>query len=367
MTLNKERNESRRRRSVGESPTKTYLLGHEQPAALQSVLAKKHGKWAEPLTEQQTAVAILEQPPETAIAEVMDRFVAVMPETNDLPLKEQVKLAQLVGHYNLQPAHIHIQDYSSRKGGKSFALVITYAGRLYCAEQALGVPFSITSRAMTADERRDNQIPDGQSANVSSFKKLIPGVGMVETNTGIGRAGIGKDDGASGGQRNPVAMAHAPEMADTRSKRRVLDEAVPLGVRIPVRSAGGVIDSEDFVVIDEPVEMEALPALTDPVSDVAAKDALETLQSGALDGEPFREVPETQPRTQEQVESDVLLLMTALAEMKIDRADIQVLKIDAMAMLRAGIPVQDIATHAYAAKYGVAPLVEEAVEEEMPW
>jgi hypothetical protein len=367
MTLNQQRKESRKRRATGESPTEAYLLGHEQPAALQSVLAKKHGKWAEPLTEQQTAVAILEQPPETAIAEVMDRFVAVMPEANDLPLKEQVKLAQLVGHYNLQPAHIHIQDYSSRKGGKSFALVITYAGRLYCAEQALGVPFSITSRAMTADERRDNQIPDGQSANVSSFKKLIPGVGMVETNTGIGRAGIGKDDGASGGQRNPVAMAHAPEMADTRSKRRVLDEAVPLGVRIPVRSAGGVIDSEDFVVIDEPVEMEALPALTDPVSDVAAKDALETLQSGALDGEPFREVPETQPRTQEQVESDVLLLMTALAEMKIDRADIQVLKIDAMAMLRAGIPVQDIATHAYAAKYGTEPLGDEAAEEEMPW
>jgi hypothetical protein len=341
------------------------LLGHEQPAALQSVLAKKHGKWADPLTEQQTAVAILEQPPETAIAEVMDRFVAVMPEANDLPLKEQVKLAQLVGHYNLQPAHIHIQDYSSRKGGKSFALVITYTGRLYCAEQALGVPFSITSRAMTADERRDNQIPDGQSANIASFKKLIPGVGMVETNTGIGRAGIGKDDGASGGQRNPVAMAHAPEMADTRSKRRVLDEAVPLGVRIPVRSAGGVIDSEGFVEIQEEpqiaAEMEALPLGTDPVSTVAAKAALETLF-----GEPSKD-SERQPRTEEQVEADVLALMTVLAEMKIDRTDVQVLKIDAMGMLRAGIPVQDVAAHAYEAKYGVQPLGEDAVEEELPW
>jgi hypothetical protein len=156
-------------------------------------------------------------------------------------------------------------------------------------------------------------------------------------------------------------------MADTRSKRRVLDEAVPLGVRIPVRSAGGVIDSEDFVVIDETVEMEALPLSTDPVSDVAAKDALETLQQGALEGEPFREIPETQPRTQSQVDSDVLLLMTALAEMKIDKADIQVLKIDAMAMLRAGISVQDIVTHAYAAKYGTEPLGDEAAEEEMPW
>ena len=349
MTLNRERKHDRRNRKYRESPTEAYLRGHEQPAALQSVLAKKHGRWQEPLN-QQTALAVLKEPDQRDVEAITQRFEMAVPEVVNLPIKEQVKLAQLVAHYNLQPAHVHIQDYSSRKGGKSYALVVTYAGRLYCAEQALEVPFSITSRAMTQDERRDNQIPDGQSAHIASFKKLIPGAGMVETNTGIGRAGAGKDDGPNGGQRNPVAMAHAPEMADTRSKRRVLDEAVPLGVQIPVRSAGGVIDSEDFVMLDEEPQMEALPSAPDQVSeDPPVKDG------------------ELKPRTQEQVDADVLLLMTSLAEAKIDRTDIKVLKIDAMAMLRAGIPVQDITTHAYEQKYGSAPLADEGAQEQLPW
>lgn len=261
MTLNDARRQERADRGA-ESWTQRYKRGDSMPAAINSHMEREHGAWETGMTTE-TRLTILNQPDERDIIAVMERFEVAQPDVVKLALPEQIKIAQLVDAYDAQPFHFHIQGYRNKDAPMTYSAVLTFEGRLFCAKQQAGTLVSATSRAMTQQERIDNDIPEGQAARISSIKMLVPGTGMVEVGDGIGRAGPGKDDHRGG---SPIAMANRQEMADTRSKRRGLSEAFPLGVQMPVLSPSGVLDMDDLEVevseIDPPPEELLPPGVT---------------------------------------------------------------------------------------------------------
>ena len=268
-----------------QSLTSQYKQGMPIAAAIEPHMRRKYGEWN--MLDEQTRAVVLREPDETAIATVVAQFKVAQPDVVKLPLPEQIKVAQLVAAYDLQPFHVHIQGYKNNKtGGMDYSMALTYEGRLFCAKHpnSMGQTFAgVTARAMTQQERQDNDIPEGQRASVASVFQIVAGQ-RVEISSGIGRAGKSRDDGRGG---SPIAMANPQEMADTRSKRRALAEAAPLGVSISTLTPAGGWD-EDVIegearVLGASAEDLGLP---DPSSFGNVEQAATALAAIYQDGEP---------------------------------------------------------------------------------
>jgi hypothetical protein len=281
-----------------ENFTDRYMQRRALPAAINSKMQVKHGAWQMTQAPIQTGI-VLREPTQNDIELARERFSAAMPtftagawqalSPSDKNLAGKLMLA------GFQPFHFTIMSFNTQKGLVA-NLYLNLQGRMFNAQTAMGATFGgLTVRPMTADERAQWQIEDGEVAAVATLWKIM-GANRFEYATDIGRAGGKRDQLSHGGRGQPVAKANPQEQAAARARARVLINGAPLGVPIGtfVASVAEVIPVETG---GEPLEPEQpSPALEEAMKEDDAAQGVPSEEEIAWDSDPLGQKKREEPQ-----------------------------------------------------------------------